>query len=58
MQDMDRGFQIFYPYRHVRKITMFGSSRLPPDSPEYQIKISTSETAIFCKFIHKNAILG
>jgi len=47
MQDMDRGFQIFYPYRHVRKITMFGSSRLPPDSPEYQIKISTSETAIF-----------
>jgi len=39
MQDMERGFQIFYPYRHVRKITMFGSARLPSDSPEYQIAI-------------------
>ncbi|MGK7904115.1 MAG: LOG family protein [Hormoscilla sp.] len=39
MQDLERGFQIFYPYRHVRKITMFGSARLPSDSPEYQIAI-------------------
>jgi len=39
MQDMERGFQIFYPYRHVRKITMFGSARLQSDSPEYQIAI-------------------
>lgn len=39
MQDMERGFQIFYPYRHVRKITIFGSARLPSDSPAYQMAI-------------------
>lgn len=39
MQDMERGFQAFYPYRHVRKIAMFGSARLPSDSPEYQIAL-------------------
>lgn len=37
MQDMERAFQAFYPYRHVRKITLFGSARVPPDSPEYQM---------------------
>lgn len=33
--DMERAFQVFYPYRHVRKIVMFGSARLRPSSPEY-----------------------
>jgi len=33
--DMERAFQVFYPYRHIRKIVMFGSARLSPDSPEY-----------------------
>jgi uncharacterized protein (TIGR00730 family) len=35
--DMEQGFQIFYPYRHIRKITIFGSARLPAESPEYQL---------------------
>lgn len=39
LQDLERGFQTFYPYRHVRKITIFGSARLPPDSPEYQMAV-------------------
>ncbi len=35
LQDMEQGFRTFYPYRHTRKITIFGSARLTPDRPEY-----------------------
>ncbi|WP_413160116.1 LOG family protein [Capilliphycus salinus ALCB114379] len=35
--DMERGFQIFYPYRHVRKICIFGSARTSPEAEEYQM---------------------
>ncbi|MBK4732103.1 LOG family protein [Oxynema sp. CENA135] len=37
IQDLESGFQIFYPYRHVRKITVFGSARIEPNTPEYQM---------------------
>jgi hypothetical protein len=37
IQDMERAFQIFYPYRHVRKVTIFGSARTAPDTPEYKL---------------------
>ncbi|MBD1834429.1 LOG family protein [Cyanobacteria bacterium FACHB-472] len=37
MQDMERAFQVFYPYRHVRKVTIFGSARISSDSPEYRM---------------------
>lgn len=37
--DMERGFQLFYNYRHVRKITVFGSARLASDTPEYQMAL-------------------
>ena len=36
-QDMERGFRVFRPYRHIRKVALFGSSRLPQDSPEYRM---------------------
>ena len=39
LQDLEKGFQAFYPYRHVRKVTIFGSARLAPDTPEYQIAV-------------------
>lgn len=39
LQDMERGFQAFYPHRHVRKITIFGSARIAPDTPEYQLAV-------------------
>ena len=35
--DMEQGFQIFYPYRHVRKVTIFGSARTPNHHPTYQL---------------------
>ena len=37
LRDMENAFSMFYPYRHVRKIVMFGSARVSPQSPEYQM---------------------
>ncbi|GAC1457397.1 MAG: LOG family protein [Chamaesiphon sp.] len=39
LQDMERGFKVFYPYRHVRKVTIFGSARISPDSEEYKVAV-------------------
>ncbi|MBD2385406.1 LOG family protein [Cylindrospermum sp. FACHB-282] len=39
LADMERGFQLFYAYRHVRKVTIFGSARLGSDTPEYQTAV-------------------
>ncbi len=35
--DMERAFQIFYPYRHIRKVAVFGSARTPDTAIEYQL---------------------
>lgn len=35
--DMEQGFQIFHPYRHTRKITIFGSARMGAENPDYQL---------------------
>jgi uncharacterized protein (TIGR00730 family) len=37
LQDMEKAFRVFYPYRHVRKISIFGSARTKPDAPEYKM---------------------
>ena len=37
MEDMERAFQAFYPYRHVRKVTIFGSARIAPNTLEYKL---------------------
>jgi uncharacterized protein (TIGR00730 family) len=39
LEDLEQGFQIFYPYRHVRKITIFGSARIAPESLEYRLAV-------------------
>ncbi len=39
LEDFEGGFQVFYPYRHIRKITIFGSSRILPDTPEYLLAV-------------------
>lgn len=44
LADMERGFQLFYDYRHVRKVTIFGSARLAPDTPEYQMALKFAST--------------
>lgn len=39
LQDMERAFKVFYPYRHTRKITIFGSARIAQGTPEYQMAV-------------------
>ena len=39
LQDMEQAFRVFYPYRHVRKVTIFGSARIPPADPRYQMTV-------------------
>jgi uncharacterized protein (TIGR00730 family) len=36
LQDMHKALEMFHPYRHVRKVSIFGSARTPSDHPEYQ----------------------
>ena len=35
LKEMCEGFEVFAPYRHVRKVTMFGSARTLPTDPLY-----------------------
>lgn len=39
LEDLEQGVQTFYPYRHIRKVTIFGSSRLSPQSSEYRLAV-------------------
>lgn len=39
LQDMERGFKMFHPYQHIRKISIFGSARITPDTEEYQMAV-------------------
>jgi uncharacterized protein (TIGR00730 family) len=32
-------FKVFLPYRHTRKVTVFGSARLPASDPAYQVAV-------------------
>ena len=37
MKEVRYAFKVFYPYRHVRKVAIFGSARTPRDSPDYRL---------------------
>lgn len=39
LEDLEQGFQRFYPYRHTRKIAIFGSARTSPQQAEYQVAV-------------------
>lgn len=39
LRDMERAFKTFYPYRHTRKISIFGSARTTPETPEYSLAV-------------------
>ena len=49
--DMEKGFQGFYPHRHVRKVTLFGSARTPPNQPDYQLAKAFAQHAAQCGFM-------
>ena len=40
LEDMEQGFKRFYPYRHRRKIAIFGSARTSPQQAEYQAALN------------------
>lgn len=33
LKELRYGYKVFAPYRHVRKVTVFGSARTPPEAP-------------------------
>jgi len=37
LQDLEKGFTVFQPYRHTRKVTVFGSARISPETEEYAL---------------------
>jgi uncharacterized protein (TIGR00730 family) len=43
LQDMEQAFRVFYPYRHVRKIAIFGSARTASDRPAYRMASKFSQ---------------
>ncbi len=36
LKELRYAFKVFYPYRHVRKVTIFGSARTPKSNPDYK----------------------
>lgn len=43
LHDMQQAFSVFYPYRHTRKIAIFGSARTPETAPEYGMAHDVAE---------------
>jgi uncharacterized protein (TIGR00730 family) len=41
--DIEKGLNTFKPYEHTRKITIFGSARIAPDSREYQLAVDFAQ---------------
>ncbi|MBE9098525.1 TIGR00730 family Rossman fold protein [Vacuolonema iberomarrocanum] len=41
--DMGGAFRAFYPYRHVRKVSIFGSARVEPTTQSYQMAVEFAE---------------
>ena len=39
LEDLEQGAKRFYPYRHTRKIAIFGSARTSPQQPEYKMAV-------------------
>src|ERR1700676_2265180 len=42
LKELRYAFKIFTPYRSVRKVTVFGSARLPSTNPAYQQAVAFS----------------
>jgi uncharacterized protein (TIGR00730 family) len=42
LKELRYAFKVFAPYRQMRKVTVFGSARLPSDNPAYQQAVEFS----------------
>jgi SLOG cluster4 family len=43
LEDLEKGFTTFFPYRHIRKIAIFGSARITENTPEYQMAVNFAQ---------------
>jgi uncharacterized protein (TIGR00730 family) len=43
LRDMEQAFKAFYPYRHIRKIAIFGSARIATTTPEYEMAVEFAQ---------------
>ena len=39
LKELRYAFKVFTPFRHVKKATVFGSARTPPDHPDFQASV-------------------
>ncbi|TVQ45991.1 MAG: TIGR00730 family Rossman fold protein [Gloeocapsa sp. DLM2.Bin57] len=39
LEDLEHGFGTFYQYRHIRKVTIFGSARISAETQEYRLAV-------------------
>jgi len=46
LKELRYSFQMFYPYRFIPKITMFGSARLAPSNPSYKLAKKFAQEAV------------
>jgi uncharacterized protein (TIGR00730 family) len=51
LKEIRYSFKMFYPHRHIPKITMFGSARVPPDAPLYEFSKRFAMEAVKRKFM-------
>jgi uncharacterized protein (TIGR00730 family) len=46
LEDMEQALQVFYPYRRIRKVAIFGSARTPSTEPEYAMAMAFAHRAV------------
>lgn len=51
LEDLEQGFKKFYPYRHTRKIAIFGSARTSPQQAEYKMAVDFARCMIESGFM-------
>ncbi|MBE9048003.1 LOG family protein [Pleurocapsales cyanobacterium LEGE 10410] len=51
IEDLEQGFKRFYPYRHTRKIAIFGSARTSPQQAEYKMATEFARCMIQAGFM-------
>jgi len=45
LKELRYAFKVLAPYRHMRKVSIFGSARLPPSDPAYQAAVKFGRLA-------------
>ena len=51
LQELRHAFRIFAPYRHMRKVSIFGSTRVPESDPYYDLARQMGEELALADFM-------